>query len=94
MVPNNYEKRYKFIKKLKPIYQTNKVLAAPFILKRSPASILLKKVANINKGSSQPNKIIVGHVTNFQLEEIANIKMQDLNTKNLITAKKIVHKKN
>jgi large subunit ribosomal protein L11 len=47
-------------------------------------------VANINKGSSQPNKIIVGHVINFQLEEIANIKMQYLNTKNLITAKKIV----
>ena len=47
-------------------------------------------MANINKGSSQPNKIIVGHVTNFQLEEIANIKMQDLNTKNLITAKKII----
>ena len=47
-------------------------------------------MANINKGSSQPNKIIVGHVTNFQLEEIANVKMQYLNTKNLITAKKIV----
>ena len=61
-----------------------------FILKTSPASILLKKVVNINKGSSQPNKIIIAHVTNFQLEEIANIKMQDLNTKNLITAKKII----
>ena len=47
-------------------------------------------MSNINKGSSQPNKIIVGHITNFQLEKIANIKMQYLNTKNLITAKKIV----
>jgi ribosomal protein L11 len=47
-------------------------------------------VANINKGSSQLDKIIVGHVTNFQLEEITSVKMQDLNTKNLITAKKII----
>ena len=47
-------------------------------------------MVNINKGSSQPNKIIVGHVTNFQLEEIPNVKMQYLNTKNLITAKKII----
>jgi large subunit ribosomal protein L11 len=61
-----------------------------FILKTSPASILLKKVVNINKGSSKPNKIIVGHVTNSQLEEIANIKMQDLNTKNVLAAKRII----
>ena len=47
-------------------------------------------MANINKGSSQLDKIIVGHVTNFQLEEITSVKMQDLNTKNLITAKKII----
>jgi large subunit ribosomal protein L11 len=59
-----------------------------FILKTSPASILLKKVVNINKGSSKPNKITVGHVINFQLEEIANIKIQDLNTKNIVAAKK------
>ena len=61
-----------------------------FILKTSPALILFKKVVNINKGSSQPNKIIIAHVINFQLEEITNIKIQYLNIKNLITAKKLL----
>jgi large subunit ribosomal protein L11 len=49
-----------------------------FITKTPPASILLKKAANINSGSSKPNLDKVGTVTREQLEEIANTKMPDL----------------
>ena len=51
-----------------------------FILKSPPASILLAKFANLKKGSSQPNREIVGKVTLEQVKEIAMIKMNDLNT--------------
>ena len=50
-----------------------------FILKSSPAAILLKKAAGIDKGSSEPNRIKVGKVTRSQVREIAEIKMADLN---------------
>jgi large subunit ribosomal protein L11 len=51
-----------------------------FILKSPPASVLLAKFANVKKGSSEPNKQTVGKVTLDQVKEIANIKMNDLNT--------------
>ena len=51
-----------------------------FILKSPPASILLAKFANVKKGAGQPNKDIIGTVTLEQVKEIANIKMNDLNT--------------
>jgi large subunit ribosomal protein L11 len=54
-----------------------------FILKSPPASILLAKYANAKKGSAQPNKDNVGTVTLDQVKEIANIKMNDLNTDSL-----------
>ncbi len=54
-----------------------------FILKSPPASVLLAKFANLKKGSAQPNREIVGSVTIEQIKEIANIKMEDLNTNNL-----------
>ena len=54
-----------------------------FILKSPPASVLLAKYANIKKGASIPNKDHVGTVTLDQIEEIAKIKMPDLNTNNL-----------
>ena len=54
-----------------------------FILKSPPASVLLAKYANIKKGASIPNKDHVGTVTLNQIEEIAKIKMPDLNTNNL-----------
>ena len=54
-----------------------------FILKSPPASVLLAKYANIKKGASIPNKEHVGTVTLDQIEEIAKIKMPDLNTNNL-----------
>jgi len=61
-----------------------------FILKTPPASILLIKNAKIDKGSAQPNKIIVATLTKNQLEEVAKIKLPDLNTKNIDKAIKIV----
>ena len=61
-----------------------------FILKTPPASVLLAEAANIKKGSSTPNKINVGSITKAQLEEIANIKLPDLNTTKLESAMKIV----
>ncbi len=50
-----------------------------FILKTSPASILLKKAAGIEKGSAEPNREKVGKVTRAQIREIAETKMKDLN---------------
>ena len=63
-----------------------------FILKTPPASVLLVNAANIKdkKGSSKPNLIKVGSITKAQLEEIANIKLPDLNTTKLSSAVKIV----
>ena len=49
-----------------------------FITKTPPASVLLKKAANVAKGSGTPNTEKVGKVTRAQLEEIATIKMPDL----------------
>ncbi len=54
-----------------------------FILKTSPASVLLKKAAGIEKGSSEPNREKVGTVTRDQIREIAEIKMKDLNAVNI-----------
>src|SRR5450432_4761743 len=51
-----------------------------FITKTPPAAILLKRAANIAKGSAEPNKNKVGTVTAKQVEEIAKLKMPDVNT--------------
>jgi large subunit ribosomal protein L11 len=50
-----------------------------FITKTPPAAVLLKRAANIAKGSGTPNKTKVGTVTAKQVEEIAKLKMPDLN---------------
>jgi large subunit ribosomal protein L11 len=50
-----------------------------FILKTSPAAVLLKKAAGVEKGSAVPNKEKVGKVTRKQVREIAELKMKDLN---------------
>jgi large subunit ribosomal protein L11 len=50
-----------------------------FVLKTSPAAVLLKKAAGVEKGSSVPNREKVGNVTRKQVREIAEIKMKDLN---------------
>ena len=50
-----------------------------FIVKSPPAPVLIKKALNLPKGSAVPNKDKVGEITQAQLEEIAKIKMNDLN---------------
>ena len=50
-----------------------------FVLKTPPASVLLKKAAGVEKGSSQAPIEKVGKVTRAQVREIAEIKMRDLN---------------
>ena len=57
-----------------------------FITKTPPAPILLKRAASIAKGSAEPNKTKVGTVTAKQVEEIAKIKLPDLNTQTLESA--------
>ena len=61
-----------------------------FITKTPPASVLLKKAAKLEKGSGVPNKNKVGKVTKKQVEEIAKLKMVDLNTPDLAAAIKTV----
>src|SRR4051795_7974376 len=50
-----------------------------FITKTPPVAVLLKRAANIAKGSNEPNKNKVGTVTRKQVEDIAKLKMPDLN---------------
>jgi large subunit ribosomal protein L11 len=61
-----------------------------FILKTPPASYLLKKAAGIAKGSGTPNKEKVGQVTEKQIEDIAKVKLPDLNANDLEAAKRII----
>jgi large subunit ribosomal protein L11 len=61
-----------------------------FICKTTPASILLKKAAGLSKGSGTPNSEKVGKVNRAQLEEIATIKMKDLNATDMDAAVKII----
>jgi len=57
-----------------------------FITKTPPASILLKKTAQVAKGSSEPNRTKVAKVTKAQVTEIAKLKLPDLNTRDLDAA--------
>jgi large subunit ribosomal protein L11 len=57
-----------------------------FITKTPPASTLLIKAAKIEKGSGMPNRDKVGKVTNAQVKEIAEIKMEDLNASDIENA--------
>lgn len=57
-----------------------------FITKTPPVSVLLKKAANIVQGSGVPNKNKVGSVTKAQVQEIAKMKLPDLNTVDLASA--------
>jgi len=57
-----------------------------FITKTAPASVLLRKISGIAKGSSTPNSVKVGKVTRVQLEEVASIKMPDITAKNMDAA--------
>ena len=57
-----------------------------FITKTPPAAVLLKKAAQIAKGSAEPNRTKVAKVTKAQVEEIARLKMPDLNARDLEAA--------
>jgi large subunit ribosomal protein L11 len=57
-----------------------------FITKTPPAAVLLLKAAGLKSGSGRPNTVKVGTVTQTQLEEIATIKMPDLNASDLESA--------
>ncbi|NLV31703.1 MAG: 50S ribosomal protein L11 [Acidobacteria bacterium] len=61
-----------------------------FVTKTPPAAILLKKAANIAKGSGEPNKNKVAKVTMKDVREIAQLKMPDLNASDIDAAVKIV----
>ncbi len=61
-----------------------------FILKSPPASVLLKQLAGVAKGSSEPNKQRVGQVSKEQLKEIASKKLADLNAGSLEAAIRII----
>ena len=61
-----------------------------FILKTPPAAVLLKQAAKIQKGSGRPNREKVATVKRAQVEEIANIKMPDLNASSLESAVSMV----
>jgi len=61
-----------------------------FILKTPPAAVLIKKKLGLEKGSPTPNKVKVGKLTMAQVEEIAKVKMPDLNAANLQTAMKSI----
>ncbi|MBU0513707.1 MAG: 50S ribosomal protein L11 [Proteobacteria bacterium] len=61
-----------------------------FITKTPPAPVLLKQAAKVAKGSSEPRTDFVGTVTWAQVEEIARLKMTDLNTDDLAAAAKTI----
>ena len=61
-----------------------------FVTKTPPASVLLKKAAKIAKGSDNPKRNKVAKVSRAQVEEIAKLKMVDLNANDLEAASKIV----
>lgn len=60
-----------------------------FVIKTTPAAVLILKAAGLAKGSGNP-KQIVGHISQAQLEEIAKYKLPDLNAVDLEAAKKVV----
>ena len=61
-----------------------------FITKTPPASVLVRKALGLAKGSGEPNKIKVGKITRKQLEEIAKVKMPDLNANDVKAGANII----
>ena len=61
-----------------------------FIIKSPPAAVLIKKAVGIAKGSSEPNREKVGSITKAQVEEIAKIKLPDLNVSKIDMAVRII----
>ncbi|MBK7601772.1 MAG: 50S ribosomal protein L11 [Acidobacteria bacterium] len=61
-----------------------------FITKTPPAADLIKKALKIEKGSGKPNREKIGTITRDQIEEIAKLKLSDLNTTNLESAMRTI----
>lgn len=61
-----------------------------FVTKSPPAAVLIKKAINLQSGSATPNKTKVGQITRAQLEDIAKIKMEDLNATTLEAAVEMI----
>ena len=61
-----------------------------FITKTPPAAVLVMKAAKVEKGSGEPNRTKVGSITMQQVEEIAKLKLPDLNANNLESAVKSI----
>ena len=61
-----------------------------FIIKSPPSSILIKRAANLAKASGTAGKELIGTITRKQVEEIAKLKMKDLNTSDLKQAAKTI----
>jgi large subunit ribosomal protein L11 len=61
-----------------------------FITKTPPAAVLIKEAAGIDKGSGEPNRTKVGRITQDQVRQIAETKMQDLNANDVDQAAKII----
>jgi large subunit ribosomal protein L11 len=61
-----------------------------FITKTPPAAILLKKAINVDKGSKEPNRLKVGEISKAQVEEIAKLKLKDLNARTVEAAVKVI----
>ncbi|MFH1091975.1 MAG: 50S ribosomal protein L11 [Pseudomonadota bacterium] len=61
-----------------------------FVTKTPPASVLLKQTAKLAKGSTEPGRTKVGSVTWAQVEEIAKLKLEDLNANDMETAKRVI----
>ena len=61
-----------------------------FITKTPPAAVLIKNAISLEKGSKEPNKQKVSEISKEQLEKIAKTKLQDLNTRSVGNAVKII----
>lgn len=61
-----------------------------FITKTPPAAVLIKKAINLQSGSGEPNKKKVGKITQAQLKEIAELKMNDLNAASVESAMRMI----
>jgi len=61
-----------------------------FVTKSPPAAVLIKQAINLDKGSGEPHREKVGKITDAQLSQIAEKKMEDLNANDIEAAKKII----
>lgn len=61
-----------------------------FVIKSSPASVLIKEAAGVQKGSGEPHTNFVGQITKTQVEAIAKEKMEDLNAASIDSAMRVI----